>query len=59
MTDKRFETIYTQGKLELIKVIRDNDTGILYMSQREGYGVGLTVMLDQEGKPLADKDFKK
>lgn len=59
MADIRFETIYTQGKLEAIKVIRDNETGVLYMSQREGYGVGLTVMVDQEGKPLVDKDFKK
>ncbi|MGG3284118.1 DUF6440 family protein [Paenibacillus solani] len=59
MDDKRFETIYTQGKFDVIKVIRDNETGILYMSQREGYGLGLTVMFDQEGKPLVDKDFKK
>lgn len=59
MADKRFEEVYTQGKLKVTKVIRDNETGVLYMTQQEGYGVGLTVMLDQEGKPLVDKAFLK
>ncbi|WP_249313208.1 DUF6440 family protein [Lederbergia citrea] len=31
----------------------------MYMLHQEGYGAGLSVMLDQEGKPLVDKDFKK
>ncbi|GIN73004.1 hypothetical protein J14TS2_34790 [Bacillus sp. J14TS2] len=57
--EKRFEEVYTQGKLKVTKVIRDNETGVLYMLHQEGYGAGLTVMLDQEGKPLVDKDFKK
>ena len=59
MTNKRFEDIYTQGKLKVTKVIRDNETGVLYMVHQEGYGMGLTVMVDQEGKPLVDKDFSK
>lgn len=59
MADKRFEEVYTQGKLKVTKVIRDNETGVLYMMQQEGYGAGLTVMVDQEGKPLVDKDFLK
>lgn len=57
MSKKRFETVYTQGKMELIKVIRDNETGALYMLHQAGYGAGLTVMVDQEGKPLLDKNF--
>lgn len=59
MTNKRFEDIYTQGKLAVTKVIRDNETGVLYMVHQAGYGMGLTVMVDQEGKPLVDKDFNK
>lgn len=59
MSNKRFEEVYTQGKLRVIKVIRDNETGVLYMSNQEGYGTGLTVMVDQEGKPLVDRDFQK
>lgn len=58
MADNRFETIYKQGKLELFKVIRDNETGVLYMLHQAGYGAGLTVMVDQEGKPLVDENFK-
>lgn len=46
MADKRFEEVYTQGKLKVTKVIRDNETGVLYMMQQEGYGAGLTVMVD-------------
>ncbi|MED3550264.1 DUF6440 family protein [Cytobacillus praedii] len=59
MDNKRFETIYTQGKLELFKIIRDNQTGVLYMLNLTGAGSGLTVMVDQEGKPLVDDNFKK
>lgn len=59
MDNKRFETIYTQGKLELFKIIRDNQTGVLYMLNLTGAGSGLTVMVDQEGKPLVDENFKK
>lgn len=57
MTEKRFEEVYTQGKLKITKVIRDNETGVLYMLHQEGFGIGLTAMLDQEGKPLVDKGF--
>lgn len=56
MSSKRFEVIDQQGKLERFKVIRDNETGVLYMSHHVGYGGGLTVMVDEEGKPLVDKD---
>lgn len=57
MADNRFEEVYTQGKMKVTKVIRDNETGVLYMLHQEGYGAGLTVMVDQEGKPLVDKNF--
>lgn len=57
MTEKRFEEVYSQGKLTITKMLRDNETGVLYLVQREGYGLGLTVMLDSDGKPLIDKDF--
>jgi len=59
MTEKRFEEVYTQGKLKVTKVIRDNETGVLYLMQQEGYGAGLTALLDQDGKPLIDKDYVK
>ncbi|GEN87928.1 DUF6440 family protein [Oceanobacillus sojae] len=57
MADNRFEEVYTQGKMKVTKVIRDNETGVLYILHQEGYGAGLTVMVDQDGKPLVDKNF--
>jgi len=59
MENKRFEEVYKQGKLKIVKVIRDNETGVLYMLHQEGYGAGLTVMVDQNGKPLVDEGFLK
>lgn len=57
MADNRFEEVYTQGKMKVTKVLRDNETGVLYMLHQEGYGAGLTVMVDKDGKPLVDKNF--
>lgn len=35
-----------------IRVFVDNDTGVQYLMYKNGYGVGVTVMVDAEGKPL-------
>lgn len=59
MVENRFEIIEKQGKLVQFQIIRDNQTGVLYMSHAAGYGLGLTVMVDQEGKPLVDADYMK
>ena len=59
MDNKRFEIIEKQGKLEQFQIIRDNQTGVLYMTHIAGTGMGLTVMVDQEGKPLVDVDYLK
>ena len=57
MDTKRFEIIEKQGKMTQFQTIRDNQTGVLYMSYAAGYGMGLTVIVDQEGKPLVDTDY--
>lgn len=57
MSEKRFEIIEKQGKLEQLRVIRDNETGVLYMSQVVGYAGGITVLVDRDGKPLIDDAF--
>lgn len=57
MANKRFEEVYSQGKLKVMKIIRDNETGVLYMLHQQGYGAGLTVMVDRDGKPLIDADY--
>lgn len=59
METKRFEIIEKQGKLQQFQVIRNNKTGGLYMSQTQGYGLGMTILVDAEGKPLVDEEYIK
>jgi len=58
MAKERFEEVYIQGKLNVTKIIRDNGTGVLYMLNQTRYNAGLTVLVDQEGNPLVDKEYK-
>ncbi|MEK4299919.1 DUF6440 family protein [Oceanobacillus sp. FSL W8-0428] len=58
MADNRFEEVYTQGKMKVTKVIRDNETGVLYMLHQEGYGAGLTVMVPG-WKAFSGQEFLK
>ncbi len=57
MKNNRFEVIDKQGKISQFQIIRDNETGVLYMAYGAGYGLGLTVMVDQDGKPLIDENW--
>lgn len=59
MDTKRFEVIEKQGKMEVYQVIRDNETGVLYMSYVASFGLGLTVMMDPNGMPLVDEEYLK
>lgn len=36
-------------------VITDNETGVQYLYASRGYGGGLTVLVDETGKPLVKK----
>lgn len=56
---KRFEETFKQGTMEVYKVIRDNETGVQYLVTQAGYGAGLTVLVDQDGKPLLDENVDK
>lgn len=33
-------------------VLVDKETGVMYFYRKEGYSGGLTVMVDEDGKPL-------
>ena len=55
--NKRFEVIENQGFVPTYEVIRDNETGVLYIAYNSNFGVGITVLVDQNGKPLVDNDF--
>ena len=51
-TEKRFEKVYTQGSIEAMEIWVDKETGVNYLYHSAGYGAGLTVLLDREGKPV-------
>jgi len=49
---KRFEVILKEGTLSSSKIIKDTETGVLYLFHCEGgYAGGLTPLLDSGGKP--------
>ena len=49
--DKRFEKIYSQS-MGSIEIFVDRETGVNYLYRSTGYGGGLTVLLDKDGKPV-------
>lgn len=55
--EKRFEKIYKQGMSPSIQVWVDKQTGVNYLFMQSGYSGGLTVMVDENGKPIITKDW--
>lgn len=52
---KRFLITYSQGNAltsPAMQIWVDRQTGVNYLFTREGYGAGLTPLLDRDGKPL-------
>jgi hypothetical protein len=43
-----FEKVYSST---MISVYVDTETNVMYAAYQSGYGGGLTVMVDQDGKP--------
>lgn len=56
---KRFEVVHSEGTFGSSKVVRDNATGVLYLIMQEGFGAGMTVLVDRDGKPLVDENFAR
>lgn len=57
MTGKRFEIIYREGTAigAGLRAVVDRETGVNYLLMQNGYGMGLTPLLDGEGKPVVTK----
>ena len=55
MDEKRFEKVYSQGMLDFFEIWVDRETGVHYMFHRDGNSGGMTVLLDQDGKPVIAK----
>ena len=49
--NKRFQKVYSQG-LGTYTILVDTETGVNYLAHLNGYGGGLTPLLDREGKPI-------
>ncbi|NMD38371.1 MAG: xylan 1,4-beta-xylosidase [Christensenellaceae bacterium] len=52
MDDKRFVRTYKQGFMDGVYIWVDRQTGVNYLCAFAGYGLGLTVLLDKDGKPV-------
>jgi hypothetical protein len=50
--DNRFETIYSQGKISVSRIIVDRETGVNYLFVSDGSAAGLTLLVDREGNPV-------
>jgi len=53
----RFQIILEE-KYDMVsssRILRDSETGVLYLFHVSGYGGGLTPLLDSDGNPLLDK----
>lgn len=49
--ESRITKVYEDGE-QRIFIYVDNETGVQYLYKYFGYGAGLTVLLDADGKPL-------
>ena len=54
MAKERFVEAYSQGLVNVAKIIVDTETGVNYLlgSHDKRIGTGLTVLVDREGKPM-------
>lgn len=51
--EKRFIKTYSQGFWErTMEIWVDKATGVNYLVTKSGYGGGMTVLLDRDGKPV-------
>lgn len=48
----RFEKVYSQGKLNVMEIWVDKETGVNYVFHQSGYAGGITPLLDRNGNPI-------
>lgn len=52
MGKDRFEKVYSQGKINVMEIWVDKETGVNYVFHYYGNAAGFTPLLDREGKPV-------
>ncbi len=55
IVDNRFDKVYSQGKINGMEIWKDKETGVHYLYCFNGYGGGLTPLLDEAGNPFIQK----
>jgi hypothetical protein len=55
--EKRFVVTYQQ-QLGSVKIIVDTETGVQYFYVSEGYSGGMSVLVDRDGKPIIDPNYR-
>lgn len=48
----RFKKVYQQGRLDVVEIWVDTETGVNYMFRKDGYAGGLAPLLDKDGNPV-------
>ncbi len=52
MAEKRFVKTWSDGAFGSNEIWVDTKTGVNYLYHGGGYGGGLTVLVDRDGKPI-------
>lgn len=52
MKEKRFEVTYSQGTMDIVRILVDQQTGVNYLQVTNGYAGGLTPLLGRDGQPV-------
>ena len=47
MKEKRFEVVFSQGTMDVVRILVDQVTGVNYLQVCNGYAGGLTPLLDR------------
>ncbi|NCB52014.1 MAG: xylan 1,4-beta-xylosidase [Clostridia bacterium] len=55
----RFEKVYKQGKLCIMEIWVDKETGVNYLWHEDGYSGGLSPLLDRDGKPIISAVYNR
>ena len=56
--NERFEKIYEQGRINVIEIWVDKETGVNYMFRRDGSAGGMTPLLDKDGNVVVTPTVK-
>ncbi len=48
----RFQVVYSQGAVDVMRILVDTHTGVQYLQVVNGYAGGLTPLLGADGAPV-------